>query len=212
MNLRDIRRNYRLQELRRSDLATHPFEQFSQWLQEACDAEVIEPNAMVLATAESGAQPSQRTVLLKDLDERGFTFFTNYKSRKASQISENAQVSLLFPWYQLERQVGVTGHAEKISSEESAAYFSTRPRESQLGAWASQQSSIISSREVLKEKFEELDEQYRETPIPMPPFWGGFRVIPDTIEFWQGGSGRLHNRFRYSQRVDQSWEIDRLSP
>ena len=166
---------------------------------------------MTLATVRADGMPAQRTVLLTQFDARGFVFFTNYVSRKAAHIAENPQVSLLFPWITLERQVIVQGRAEKISSTESLRYFTSRPRESQLGAWVSSQSSVISSRKFLMQKLSELKSKFSEGEIPLPSFWGGYRVVPETIEFWQGGPARIHDRFLYSKGGSE-WSVDRLSP
>ncbi|TAE73310.1 MAG: pyridoxamine 5'-phosphate oxidase [Verrucomicrobia bacterium] len=211
MDLSDFRKEYSDRGLHRADLAADPMLQFEQWFQQAMDLELHEPNAMSLATADSEGRPLLRTVLLKYFDHSGFVFFTNYESRKARHIQENSQVSLLFPWIPLERQVIVQGRAEKISTAESLGYFSSRPRESQLGAWVSSQSSVISSRKLLVQKLEEIREKFRQGEIPLPSFWGGFRVVPESIEFWQGGPARLHDRFLYERR-EATWNIERLSP
>ena len=214
MDLSDFRRNYLLKGLRRRDLCECPLDQFSDWLKQALEAEVLEPNAMVLSTSLPNAHPTQRTVLLKGVDKKGFVFFTNFESRKAREIAENPHVSLLFPWYALERQVAVTGQAERIPSSESLKYFLSRPIESQLGAWASKQSSIISSRSLLEAKFAEMKEKFKKGKIPLPSFWGGYRIKPESIEFWQGGAGRLHDRFLYTKEEDEegAWSIARLQP
>ena len=188
-----------------------PFEQFELWFKEAQEANIIEPNAMSIATASSEGKITIRTVFLKYFDTNGFVFFTNYESKKAQQIAENPNVALLFPWLKLERQVKIMGTAEKISAAESFKYFATRPRGSQIGAWSSKQSSIISSRSVLLNKFEEIKQKYKDGKIPLPSFWGGFRVIPKKIEFWQGKTNRLHDRFLYTN-MNNSWKIERLSP
>jgi pyridoxamine 5'-phosphate oxidase len=166
---------------------------------------------MTLATVDERGQPFQRTVLLKSFDHEGFIFFTNYGSRKAAQIAANPQVCLLFPWLILERQVIIQGRAEKISTAESLKYFLSRPRESQIGAWVSNQSEVISSRKLLLQKLTEIRDKFAQGEVPLPSFWGGYRVIPETIEFWQGGSARLHDRFLYT-RSGRDWKIDRLSP
>jgi len=214
MDLSSLRREYSEQGLSRSLLKADPFDQFEQWFAQACSAELIEPNGMVLSTIAGNGTPTQRTVLLKYFDRKGFVFFTNYESRKAQHIALHPQVSLLFPWWPLERQVAITGQAEKISSGESLTYFLSRPRGSQLGAWCSQQSSVISSRQWLEMQFETLREKFANQEIPLPSFWGGYRVIPDSFEFWQGRSNRLHDRFLYSQSHsnESAWQIDRLSP
>lgn len=205
-----LRRNYTRAGLRRGDLAAQPIDQFRQWFYEAVAAEIFEPNAMVLSTT-NGHRPSSRTVLLKAFDNRGFVFFTNFESRKARDIAADAHVSLLFPWYVLERQLTVLGRAEKISTAESLAYFASRPFGSRLGAWVSQQSSVISSRKLLEMKWDEMKQKFGRGEIPLPDFWGGFRVVPSEVEFWQGRENRLHDRFRYTLR-DDDWLIERLSP
>jgi pyridoxamine 5'-phosphate oxidase len=212
MDIHKLRQEYTQAELRRKDLQADPFKQFELWFQQACHAELQEPNAMVLATASTTGEPSVRTVLLKYFDSQGFVFFTNYESRKARQISQNPQVSLLFLWLPLQRQVQITGRAEKVSTAESLSYFVTRPRGSQLGAWCSQQSSIISSQQLMSMQFEQMQQKFANREIPLPPFWGGYRVVPYRFEFWQGRPNRLHDRFQYLQQTDQSWEIQRLSP
>jgi len=205
-----LRREYAQTGLRRADLAGEPFAQFRRWFTEAAAAGLVEPNAMVLATTD-GARPSSRTVLLKAYDERGFVFFTNYESRKARDIAADPNVSLLFPWYALERQVGILGRAERISAAESLAYFASRPHGSRLGAWVSSQSTVIGGRKVLEMKWDEMRRKFSRGEIPLPSFWGGFRVVPAEIEFWQGRANRLHDRFRYT-RGDGAWTIERLAP
>ena len=211
MKLEEFRREYLRGGLRRKDLPSTPLELFESWQQQAIESGIIDPTAMVLATVADG-QPSQRTVLLKHLDADGFVFYTNYGSRKAREISGNSQVSLLFPWHQLERQVKICGKAEKVSLAESIRYFATRPRESQLAAWASQQSRRISTREFLLTQLEHMKQKHRHGEVPLPDFWGGFRVVPHEIEFWQGGVNRLHDRFQYRLQSDGSWIIERLAP
>jgi pyridoxamine 5'-phosphate oxidase len=206
----ELRRNYTRDGLRRNDLDPDPVGQFRQWFTDAVAAELVEPNAMVLSTTD-GRRPSSRTVLLKAYDERGFVFFTNYESRKARDIAAQAEVSLLFPWYPLERQVGLLGKAERISAAESLAYFASRPHGSRLGAWVSQQSTVINSRKLLEMKWEEVKRKFCEGEVPLPSFWGGFRVVPVEFEFWQGRENRLHDRFRYV-RSGASWAIERLAP
>jgi pyridoxamine 5'-phosphate oxidase len=212
MDLADMRVDYRRSRLRREDLKADPIEQFQLWLEEACRTGITEPTAMSLATTGTDGRPLVRTVLLKGLDHRGFVFFTNLESRKAQQISENPNVSILFPWLSLERQVVVKGCAAKITVSEAFKYFVTRPRGSQLAAWASRQSSIISSRKVLEMEWERLKHKFGTGQIPLPSYWGGYRVSPQTIEFWQGGHDRLHDRFEYKQQPDDSWTIERLAP
>lgn len=212
MDIGNLRKEYALAGLRRKDLHRDPFEQFELWFQQACDANLLEPNAMSLATASAQAEPSVRIVLLKYFDREGFIFFTNYESRKARQIGENPQVSLLFFWSALERQVQILGTATRISTTDSLKYFATRPRGSQIGAWCSQQSTAISSRKMLEMKFEEMKRKFLNREVPLPSFWGGYRVFPHSFEFWQGRTNRLHDRFLYSRQEDGSWEIQRLSP
>jgi pyridoxamine 5'-phosphate oxidase len=212
MNLADIRSDYSRGKLQRSDLDPDPIAQFNRWLKDACDAGVIEPTAMSLATAGADGQPWLRTVLLKGLDERGFVFFSNLESRKARQLAENPRASLLFPWLALERQVIVTGSAEKLATTEVLRYFLTRPRESQLAAWASQQSQAISSRKLLEAQWERMKAKFSAGDVPLPSFWGGYRIKPQTIEFWQGRRSRLHDRFEYARQPDGLWRIERLAP
>ena len=212
MDVQGLRKEYVKPVLYREMLDPDPFVQFEHWFKEACDAGLSEPNAMTLATADDGGQPTLRTVLLKFFDQKGFVFFTNYGSRKALQIEANHKVALLFPWVKLARQVAITGIAEKISSLESARYFASRPRESQLGAWVSQQSSVISSRQLLLQEFEKARKKFLEGKIPLPDFWGGYRVVPSTIEFWQGQTSRLHDRFLYRRVHGASWTLERLAP
>lgn len=212
MDLSDFRKEYSSRGLHREDLSDDPTEVFDRWFAQATELGVHEPNAMTLATVSPEGMPFQRTVLLKGFDRKGFTFFTNYSSRKAAQIAVNPSVCLLFPWITLERQVIVQGRAEKIPTAESLKYFATRPRESQIGAWVSNQSEVISSRKILLQKIEEIRTRFKDGEIPLPSFWGGYRVVPETIEFWQGGPARVHDRFLYTRRLDGAWEINRLSP
>jgi pyridoxamine 5'-phosphate oxidase len=212
MKLDDMRVHYDRDELRREDLCADPFEQFAFWIKEACESSLVEPNAMSLATVGDDGQPTLRTVLLKGFDERGFVFYTNLESRKARQISENANVSLLFPWLALHRQVAVSGLAERVPASEALAYFVTRPFGSQIGAWASPQSQVVSARALLEMKWEEAKRKFQEGRVPMPSFWGGFRVVPREIEFWQGRGHRLHDRFLYTRQEEGSWKIERLAP
>lgn len=211
MDLSQLRQEYRQAGLRRRDLHSDPVEQFRHWFQQAQAAELLEPNAMVLGTTD-GQRPSSRTVLLKAFDGRGFVFFTNYGSRKAIEIAACPQVSLLFPWYGLARQVAILGPATRISTAESLAYFASRPLGSQLGAWVSQQSQVISSRSLLEQKWQELQQRFREGGVPLPTGWGGYRVDPVEFEFWQGSENRLHDRFRYRPGDDGGWLIERLAP
>jgi pyridoxamine 5'-phosphate oxidase len=211
MDIGELRRDYAQRGLDLPDLNPDPMAQFELWFKQAQAAELLEPNAMVLSTVSPEGAPYQRTVLLKYFDRDGLVFFTNYGSRKAQHIAGNAQVALLFPWYPLERQVAIAGTASKISAAESLRYFSSRPRGSQLGAWVSQQSEIISSRQLLDMQFEKMKEKFLNQEIPLPDFWGGYRVKPTSFEFWQGRSSRLHDRFLYSLK-DGDWAIARLSP
>lgn len=211
MNISDLRREYAQAGLSRDGLTETPFELFERWMQQAIDAGLVDPTAMVLATQAENGSLSQRIVLLKDVDDKGFVFFTNYTSEKAMDMQKHAQVSLLFPWVALERQIEVSGMVAKISAEDSAAYFSSRPRASQLGALASHQSSEIPSRASLEARFAALTKQYEGKEIPAPDFWGGYRVIPQRIEFWQGREGRLHDRFEYN-KAPEGWGVKRLSP
>ncbi|BFM40352.1 pyridoxamine 5'-phosphate oxidase [Synechocystis sp. LKSZ1] len=214
MDLSALRRDYSKTGLTRSSLQSDPFDQFEQWFQQATQANLLEPNGMILATVDAQGMPMQRTVLLKYFDRQGFVFFTNYESRKAQHIHHNPQVCLLFPWWALERQVIITGIAIPVSTGESLTYFLSRPRGSQLGAWCSQQSQVISSRQLLEVQFEKMREKFAQGEVPLPPFWGGYRVIPQSFEFWQGRSNRLHDRFLYRAAASGSspWTIDRLSP
>jgi pyridoxamine 5'-phosphate oxidase len=211
MDLADFRKEYSDRGLKREEMNADPVAQFSTWFTQATDVGLHEPNAMTLATVDETGMPYQRTVLLKYYDGGGFVFFTNYASRKARQMELNPRVSLLFPWITLERQVIIQGTVEKISSAESLKYFVSRPRESQIGAWVSNQSEIITSRKFLMQKLAEIKEKFSHGEIPLPSFWGGYRVVPQTIEFWQGGPARLHDRFLY-RKDNSTWAIDRLSP
>jgi pyridoxamine 5'-phosphate oxidase len=208
----EIRSEYTRGALARAQLKPSPFDQFALWFQQAMDAHIVEPNAMSLATTGADQRPLVRTVLLKSYDERGFVFYTNFQSRKARQMADNPNVSLLFPWLALERQVIICGAAEKVSTAETLAYFITRPRGSQLGAWVSAQSSIITTRSLLEQKWEEMKRKFGEGQVPLPSFWGGYRVVPREIEFWQGRPSRLHDRFLYTRQPDASWNIARLAP
>ena len=207
-----LRQDYAQRGLRRGELDFNPLVQFNAWLAEAHARQIIEPNAMTLATVDAGGQPWTRTVLLKICDARGFTFFTNYDSAKARHLAGNARAALTFWWGALERQVNVTGTVEKTSREDSEAYFHSRPASSQLGAWASAQSEIVTGRAQLEAQFTAALEKYGETEIPLPPHWGGYRLAPQTIEFWQGRRSRLHDRLRYTRQPDGTWPIDRLAP
>ena len=211
MNIADLRNEYTRAELSEDSVDTSPFNQFDKWLAEALKSELLEPNAMILSTANEKGQPSSRTVLLKAFDEAGFVFYTNYHSRKADEIEKNNQVSILFPWYGLERQVTIQGKTERVSKTESLTYFLSRPTGSQLGAWVSHQSQVISSRSILEMKLAEMKQKFKDGKIPLPDFWGGYRIIPHSIEFWQGRASRLHDRIRYDL-VEGSWQIRRLAP
>lgn len=211
MTLADLRKDYSLAGLTEKELARDPFRQFEKWFQEAEAAKLPEPNAMILATATREGRPSARTVLLKGLDGRGFVFYSNYESRKGRELEGNPRTTLLFPWIQLERQVIVEGTVAKVAREEAEAYFHSRPRLSQLSAWVSQQSSIISGRGVLEDSMKALEKKYAGQEVPLPPHWGGWRLTPETVEFWQGRRSRLHDRLRYRREKD-SWQVERLAP
>lgn len=213
MDLSQFRREYLKGGLSRADLNNDPVLQFSAWFEQARKTEIADPTAMVLATVGSGGRPSQRTVLLKYFDQQGFVFFTNFESRKALEIKGNTQVSLLFVWLELERQVMINGVASKISVAESAKYFMSRPKESQMAAWVSSQSHPLTSKQILMQKFQEMKTKIGAGKVPLPSFWGGYRVEPVEIEFWQGGQNRLHDRFLYTKDADiDSWTINRLAP
>ncbi|MBD2500609.1 pyridoxamine 5'-phosphate oxidase [Anabaena azotica] len=207
----DLRKDYTLEGLSETEIDPNPFIQFKKWFEQALAAQLPEPNAMTIATTKPDGKPSARMVLLKDFDERGFVFFTNYNSRKGQELAQNPQAALVFWWAELERQVRILGSVEKVSESESDYYFESRPAKSRLGAWASNQSEIITSREILEQRMQELQSKYENQEIPRPPHWGGLRVIPTEIEFWQGRSSRLHDRLLYTLD-DGSWKIQRLSP
>ncbi|MFB7332952.1 pyridoxamine 5'-phosphate oxidase [Streptomyces adustus] len=209
-----MRKQYRAEGLAESDLAATPVEQFARWFrQAAAEAHLFEPNAMIVSTVDAEGRPSSRTVLLKQFDEHGFVFYTNYDSRKGRDLAGNPNISLLFPWHPMARQVIVQGVAQRTGRDETAAYFRTRPHGSQLGAWASTQSSVVPSRAELDASYADLEARYPQgEQVPVPPHWGGFRVAPRTVEFWQGRENRLHDRLRYVAEADGGWRTERLSP
>ena len=212
MDLESLRREYLRGGLSRDELAADPIDQFSLWMQQAVELGIGDPTAMTIATVSAIGQPSQRIVLLKHFDASGFVFYTNYGSRKANELDTNPNISLHFPWHSIDRQVKVCGKAVKVSAAESLKYFASRPKESQIAAIASQQSRVLTSRSFLMNQFESVKQKFSNGEIPLPDFWGGYRVEPKEIEFWQGGANRLHDRFRYLQSSGSSWSIDRLAP
>jgi pyridoxamine 5'-phosphate oxidase len=207
----DLRRNYTQAGLLESEIVANPYAQFKLWFEQAVAADILEPNAMTIATVTAEGKPSARIVLLKDFDDRGFVFYTNYNSQKGIELQHCPYAALVFLWGDLERQVRIEGKVELVAESEATAYFHSRPASSQLGAWASEQSTIIADRSILEQKLQQLETEYQNTVIPKPPHWGGVRVIPQEIEFWQGRPSRLHDRLRY-QLVDGNWQIDRLAP
>jgi pyridoxamine 5'-phosphate oxidase len=211
-SISDIRRDYTLAGLDVDDLTTEPFALFERWLQNAVDANLADPTAMTVATVDEEGQPSQRIVLLKDFDKTGFVFYTNTGSKKAQDLSQNSKISLHFPWTMLDRQVKVLGVAQQLSSSEVAKYFMSRPKPSQIAAWASAQSRPIDSKQLLMQKFSEATAKFAEGEVPLPSFWGGYRVVPHQIEFWQGGEHRLHDRFAYTKTPKDHWQTERLMP
>ena len=211
MTLAEHRREYTLAGLRHADLEPDPIKQFQKWFAQAIEAEIVEPNAMTLATVGADGQPSTRIVLLKAVEQRGFSFYTNYESRKGRELAENPKASLTFFWAGLERQVSVQGTVSKLSRQESEAYFAVRPLGSQRGAWVSKQSRVVENREYLEKRLGEVEAEYGDK-VPTPPYWGGYLVAPHSVEFWQGRPNRLHDRLRYHKKPDGSWLIERLSP
>lgn len=211
INFSELRKEYQQQTLHEAEVAANPITQFQKWFEQAVAAQLAHPEAMTLATATREGKPSARIVLLKSVDERGFSFFTNYESRKSHELAQNAHASLVFWWNELERQVRIEGRVERVSAQESDDYFRTRPRGSQIGAWASAQSETLPNREALEKNARDFEEKFGEAEIPRPPHWGGFRLTPHAIEFWQGRLNRLHDRIRYRLRNDD-WLIERLAP
>jgi pyridoxamine 5'-phosphate oxidase len=211
MSIADLRRQYAAARLDESDVDPDPIRQFAGWFEEARRAELLEPNAMTLATASADGAPSARIVLLKQVDERGFSFFTDYRSRKGRELEMNPRAALVFHWGELERQVRVSGTVSRLAREENETYFLARPRGSRLGAWTSHQSTVIGTRNDLEERLEAMAARFEGGDVPLPPFWGGFRVRPDSVEFWQGRADRLHDRILY-RRERGGWRIERLSP
>ena len=213
MDISHFRREYLKGGLSRSSLDPDPVKQFTTWFEQARSTEIADPTAMVLATVGENGQPSQRTVLLKYYDNSGFVFFTNFESRKAQEIAANSRVSLLFVWLELERQIQINGTASRISAAESAKYFISRPKDSQMAAWVSSQSHTLTSRQILMQKFQEMKRKIGEGKVPIPSFWGGYRVEPSEIEFWQGRKNRLHDRFLYTRKESgEGWNLERLAP
>ena len=212
INVSDLRRSATGFALDRDDLSDDPYVQFEDWFRYACETVPMDPNAVSISTVDSQNRPSNRTVLLKYFDEKGFVFFTNFESQKAHDIEANPNVSLLFFWSEAARQVRISGKAERVPTRETLKYFITRPRGSQLGAWVSAQSSVISSRSLLETEFQKLKDKFRNKEVPLPSFWGGYRVVPREIEFWQGRRNRLHDRFQYTKQDDGDWKIERLAP
>jgi pyridoxamine 5'-phosphate oxidase len=211
LDIAALRRNYSLSSLMEGDVDPDPIRQFERWFADAVSAQVVEPNAMTLATASRDGVPSARIVLLKGVDANGFVFYTDYRSRKGAELAENPLAALTFLWKEIERQVRISGAVSRVSATESEAYFRTRPAGSRLGAWASQQSAVIPTRGELEERLREVASRFADGDVPLPPHWGGFRVMPDEIEFWQGRPDRLHDRILY-RRGDSGWGISRLSP
>lgn len=211
-SIADLRREYALARLDEADVSHDPIVEFARWFAEAQEAHVPEPNAMTLATATPDGEPSARIVLLKAFDERGFVFFTDYRSRKGGELEANPRAALVFRWGEVERQVRITGGVALASREESETYFRSRPLGSRLGAWASYQSQVIPGRALLEQDFRQVEQRFGAGDVPLPPYWGGYRVVPDTIEFWQGRESRLHDRIRYVRQSGKGWRVERLSP
>lgn len=211
MDIQGLRRDYADHGLDAHELAPDPVDQFRFWFKQACDAGIREPNAMVLSTVRADGSPASRVILLKAFDARGFTFFTNLGSAKGRDLAERPRASLTFPWVDLERQVHLRGRVERVSADETRAYFHSRPRNSQVGAWASHQSEPIASRAELERQFADILRRHPEGEVPVPPNWGGLRLVPDEVEFWQGRPSRLHDRFRYTRQPD-GWRVERLQP
>ncbi|MEQ8315430.1 MAG: pyridoxamine 5'-phosphate oxidase [Gammaproteobacteria bacterium] len=210
MDLESLRREYK-GGLRRKDMDDDPFNQFENWMNEVLKLGIVDPTAMTIATVSADGQPSQRIVLLKQFDSNGFVFYTNYGSRKAQELAANPKISLHFPWHTVDRQVKVCGTASKVSLAESVKYFVSRPRDSQIAALASRQSIVLESRSALRNQFESLRQKFKQGDLPLPDFWGGYRIVPHEFEFWQGSENRLHDRFRYSL-TGEGWQIERLAP
>jgi len=212
-DIHSLRQNYTKGRLEKADLKENPIHLFSDWFAAARDSEVHEPNAFILSTVNEMNEPSSRTVLLKDITDHGLVFYTNYQSDKAKEIEHNDNVAITFLWKEIEQQVRIKGRAEKVSDTISTQYFQSRPKGSQIGAWASYQSEVITDRAILEQRVKDLEAKYADTDIlPKPPFWGGYIIVPFEIEFWQGRSSRLHDRFRYKRMESGDWQIDRLSP
>jgi pyridoxamine 5'-phosphate oxidase len=212
MSIADIRREYARARLDEANVSRDPMVEFSRWFAQALEAQVPDPNAMTLATATPEGEPSARIVLLKGFDERGFVFFTDYRSRKGTELEANPLVAIVFYWPELDRQVRITGAVSLTSRQESETYFKSRPLGSRLGAWVSHQSQVISGRRVLEQGLKEVEKRFPSGEVPLPPYWGGYRVVPDTIEFWQGRESRLHDRIRYVREQGREWKVERLSP